>query len=269
MKIDEDTDLYGVVGIPLRHSLSPVMHTAAFEAYGLNAVYRAFESTNLANTVKGARAMGIRGLSVTIPYKSDIIPLLDRVDPIAEKIGAVNTVVNRDGSLVGYNTDAAGAIDALREVVDPRKKNTVILGSGGAAKAIAYGLKEQGGKVTIAARSKKAGEDLALRLNSAYITIGEIRGMRMDILINATPVGMYPQEEQLPVDLSAIRVETVMDIVYNPLETPLLKKAAALGCRTISGVRMLIFQGAEQFRLWTGLEAPVEAMETAVMKVLT
>jgi len=244
------------------------VHTAAFRACGLNAVYRIFESTNLEGTIQGARAMGVKGLSITIPYKSDIIPLLDRIDSTAEKIGAVNTVVNEDGVLAGYNTDAAGALEALQEVVDPKGKHTVILGSGGAAKAIGYILKEQGGEVTIAGRSRKQGEELARSLDAAYRPIEEISGMQIDILINATPVGMYPARDQSPVDVSTIEAETVMDIVYNPLKTVLLEKAASLGCRVIPGVRMFIRQGAEQFRLWTGLEAPIEVMEAEVMKIL-
>lgn len=266
--IDPDTDLYGVVGMPLRHSLSPVMHNAAFRACGLNAVYRAFESTNLQGTMTGVRAMGMKGLSITIPHKSDIIPLLDRIDPVAEKIGAVNTVVNEDGIFSGYNTDAAGALAALQEVVDPKGKRTVVLGSGGAAKAIGYVLREQGCRVTIAARSRGEGEKLARSLEGVFVPIDKIQGMEMDILINATPVGMHPLLDQAPVDLSTVRAETVMDVVYNPPETLLLREAATRGCRVISGVRMFLYQGAEQFRLWTGLEAPVEAMEAAIMKVL-
>jgi shikimate dehydrogenase len=268
MKTDRNTEFYGIVGMPLRHSLSPAMHTAAFQACGLNAAYRVFESTNLEGTIQGMRTMSIKGLSVTIPFKSDIISLLDSIDPLAEKIGAVNTVLNEKGVLTGYNTDAAGALKALQEMTDPKEQHTVMLGSGGAAKAIGYGLKEAGGRITIAARSRRQGEELARSLNAAFIPIEEISGMRMDILINATPVGMYPDQNQSPVDLSTIEVKTVMDIVYNPLETVLLGKAAALGCQVIPGVRMFIHQGAEQFRLWTGLEPPVQVMETAVMKVL-
>ncbi|MBW2094994.1 MAG: shikimate dehydrogenase [Deltaproteobacteria bacterium] len=268
MKVDKNTDLYGVVGMPLRHSLSAAMHTAAFRACGMNAVYRTFESTNLEGTIRGARAMGMRGLSITIPYKSDVIPLLDRIDSLAEKIGAVNTVVNEDGVLAGYNTDAAGALEALQEVIDPRGKHILVLGSGGAAKAIGYILKEQGGKVIIAGRSRKQGKELARGLDAAYVPLEKISGMQVEILINATPVGMSPDQDQIPVDVSTIEVETVMDIVYNPLKTVLLKKAASLGCRVIPGARMFIHQGAEQFRLWTGLKAPIEVMEAAIMKVL-
>jgi len=216
----------------------------------------------------GARAMGMKGLSITIPYKADIIPLLDRIDSLAEKIGAVNTVVNEEGMLAGYNTDVAGALKALQEVVDPKGKRTVVLGSGGAAKALGYGLKEQASELIIAGRSRRKGEELARSLEGVFVPIDKIGGMEMDILINATPVGMYPEQGQSPVDLSTVEVETVMDIVYNPLRTVLLETAAALGCRVIPGVRMFIHQGAEQFRLWTGLEAPIHAMEAAVMKVL-
>jgi shikimate dehydrogenase len=268
MMIDKDTAYYGVAGMPLRHTLSPAMHTAAFRACGLNAAFKTFESTDLKGTIQGMRIMGIKGLAVTIPYKSSVIPFLDRIDLLAGRIGAVNTIVNRGGVLAGYNTDAAGALAALQEVVDPKGKHTVILGAGGAARAIGYILKEQGGELTIASRSRKQGEELARGLDAAHIPLEEIDGMRMDILINATPVGMYPHQDQLPVDPGKVRVNTVMDIVYNPLETELLKKAAALGCRIIPGIRMFIHQGAEQFRLWTGLQAPIQAMEAAVMKAL-
>ena len=268
MKVDENAALYGVVGMPLQHSLSPTMHTAAFRACGLNAAYKAFESTNLEGTIQGVRAMGVKGLSVTIPYKSSIIPLLDLIDPVAGKIGAVNTIVNEGGLLTGYNTDAAGALMALQEVVDPKGKYTIILGSGGAARAIGYILKEQGGEVTIASRSREHGEELARCLDAGYVPLDKIGQVQMDILINATPVGMSPDLEHSPVDPAEVQAKTVMDIVYNPLETMLLKKAAALGCRVIPGIRMFIHQGAEQFRLWTGLEAPIQAMQAAVLQAL-
>ena len=268
MKIDKNTDYYGVVGMPLRHTLSPAMHTAAFRTRGLNAAFKTFESTDLKGTIRGMRVMNMKGLAVTIPYKSSVMPFLDRIDPLAGKIGAVNTIVNEGGVLAGYNTDAAGALTALQEVVHPGGKRTVILGAGGAARAIGYILKEQGGKVIIAGRSRKQGEELARDLDAEYTPLQEINGMQMDILINATPVGMYPHQDRLLVDPEEVRVNTVMDIVYNPLQTELLKKAAALGCRVIPGIRMFIHQGAEQFRLWTGLPAPVRAMEAAVMKTL-
>ncbi len=268
MKIDEHTSLYGVVGMPLAHSLSPVMHNAAFRELGLNAVYLAFESTNLEGTIRGGRAMGIKGLSVTIPYKSRVIPFLDRIDPMARKIGAVNTVSREREGLVGYNTDAAGGLKALQEVTNPRGKRVVILGAGGAARAIGYILTENGSRLTIVNRSIEEGEALARDLDAVFVPMADLKGLETDILINATPLGMYPDEDEFPLDLDETKAEVVMDIVYNPLETPLLRMAKAKGAVTVPGIRMFIFQGAEQFRLWTGLKAPVEVMEDVVRQAL-
>lgn len=268
MKIDEHTSLYGVVGMPLGHSLSPVMHNAAFRELGLNAVYLAFESTNLEGTIRGGRAMGIKGLSVTIPYKSRVIPFLDRIDPMARKIGAVNTVVLEGGGLVGYNTDAAGALKALQEVTALRNKRVVILGAGGAARAIGHILVKNGGRPSIINRSVKHGEALARDLDGVFVPMADVKGFETDILINATPVGMYPDEDEFPLDLAETKAEVVMDIVYNPLETRLLRMAKAKGAAAVPGIKMFVFQGAEQFRLWTGLEAPLEVMENAVRHAL-
>ena len=268
MKIDEHTSLYGIVGIPLGHTLSPLMHNAAFRELGLNAVYLAFESTNLEGTIQGGRAMGIKGLSVTIPYKSRVIPLLDRIEPMARKIGAVNTVVREDDGLAGYNTDAAGALKALQEETDPRNKRVMILGAGGAARAIGYILVENGSRLTIANRSVKEGESLARELGAAFVPLADLKESETDILINATPVGMYPHEDESPLRLEAAKAQVVMDIVYNPLETRLLLSAKERGAVIVPGLRMFIFQGAEQFRLWTGLEAPIEVMEKTVRRAL-
>jgi len=268
VKIDEHTFIYGVVGYPLSHSLSPVMHNAAFRELGLNAVYLAFESTDLEATIRSGRAMGIKGLSVTIPFKSRVIPLLDRMDPMARKIGAVNTVAREEEGLVGYNTDAAGGLKALQEVTDPRGKRVVILGAGGAARAIGHILSENGGRLTIVNRSIKPGEDLARDLDAVFVPLAEFNRFETDILINATPLGMYPDEDHSPLELEEAKAEVVMDVIYNPLETRLLRMAKARGAVTVPGIRMFVFQGAEQFRLWTGLKAPVEVMEDVVRQAL-
>jgi shikimate dehydrogenase len=268
VKINQHTSLYGVVGMPLAHSLSPLMHNAAFRELDLNAVYLAFESTNLEGTILGGRAMGIKGLSVTIPYKSRVIPFLDRMDPMARKIGAVNTVAREGSALVGYNTDAAGGLKALQEVTDPRGRRIVILGAGGAARAIGFILAENGARLTIANRSIQPGEDLAGDLGAAFVPLADVKGFETDILINATPVGMYPDEDHSPLDQETVRAEVVMDVIYNPLETRLLRMAKARGAVTVPGIRMFVFQGAEQFRLWTGLEAPLEVMENKVRQAL-
>jgi shikimate dehydrogenase len=268
VKIDGHTSLYGVTGMPLAHGLGPVMHNAAFRELGLNAVYLAFESTDLEGTIRGARAMGIKGLSVTIPYKSRVIPFLDRMDPMARKIGAVNTVVLEGGCLAGYNTDAAGGLKALQEVTDPRGKRVVILGAGGAARAIGFILAENGGRLTIVNRSIKPGEGLARDLGALFVPMGNLKGFETDILINATPVGMYPDEDHVLLDLEKTRAGVVMDIIYNPFETRLLRMARAQGAVIVPGIRMFVFQGAEQFRLWTGLEAPLDVMKNAVRQAL-
>jgi len=263
MKIDQHTALYGVTGYPLGHSLSPLMHNAAFECCGVNAVFLAFETHDLEGCIRSVRALGIRGLSVTLPFKSEIIAYLDRLDSLAESIGAVNTVVNREGMLIGYNTDATGALRALSDIVDPRDKRCLILGAGGAARAIGFALKEQGCVLTIANRSRERGEALAQVLDASFVLMDQVKGLETDILIQTTPVGMYPQVEQCPMNPESVRAEVVMDIIYNPFRTELLKSFKRQGAKTIEGMRMFVCQGAEQFRLWTGLEPPIQTMEAA------
>jgi shikimate dehydrogenase len=270
MIIDQQTKLYGVVGYPVGHSLSPVMHNAAFAAKGLNAVYLAFETKDIDGCVKGMRALGIRGLSITIPHKSEVMPLLDEVDGLAKRIGAVNTICNDKGRLVGYNTDAIGAIKALEEKVELDGKTCTIIGAGGAARAIGFILKENGVEVQVANRSSERGRALAHSLDCQYLTLDQLDKISADILINTTPVGMAPRIDHCPVpEQSLTKGMVVMDIIYNPIETRLLTIARARGCMNINGVGMFIHQGAEQFRLWTGLEAPVDTMSRAVEEALS
>lgn len=269
MTIDQYTDLYGIVGFPLGHSLSPGMHNTAFRAVGLNAVYLAFETREINDCLRGMRALGIKGLSVTLPHKSAVIPLLDKVEDRAKRIGAVNTIVNSNGRLKGYNTDAVGALRSLQGVVDLPKRRCLIVGAGGAARAIAFMLKELDCELIIANRSKERGEELAASLGCPFVPLDEIKDIKTDLIIQTTSVGMHPDIDQCPVPENLLRKgTTVMDIIYNPLETKLLKLAKKNGCRTISGLGMFIYQGAEQFRLWTGLEAPVEVMTRAVKRAL-
>ena len=269
MIIDQHTTLYGVMGYPIGHSLSPTMHNAAFSAKGLNAVYLAFETRDLEGCLKGMRALGIKGMSVTIPHKSQVIPLLDDVDDLAKRIGAVNTIVNDGGRLVGYNTDAVGALKALEEKVGLSGKTCLIIGAGGAARAIGFILKESGVKMMVANRSVERGQELALSLNCPFIPLDELENTATELLINTTPVGMAPQKDQCPVPEKILRKGmVVMDIIYNPLETRLLDMARARDCVTINGLGMFIHQGAEQFRLWTGFEAPITDMARAVEQAL-
>jgi shikimate dehydrogenase len=267
--MNQHTDIYGVMGYPLIHSLSPIMQNAAFLEKGLNAIYLAFETKNLEDALKGMRALGIKGMSVTIPHKSSVIPLLDQVDDLAKQIGAVNTIVNDQGRLIGYNTDAFGALEALKEKTEVFGKTCLILGAGGAARAIGYILKEHGVDLTIANRSRVRGEELADFLECPFIPLEKATDIQVDLLIQTTSVGMYPHDKESILPSDALNPGTVvMDIVYNPIETKLLATAKGRGCVTVNGLGMFIHQGAEQFRLWTGLEAPVDSMRSAVQEVL-
>jgi shikimate dehydrogenase len=269
MIIDQKTDLYGVVGNPIVHSLSPVMHNAAFSESGLNAVYLAFETGDIDGCIQGIRTLGIRGMSVTIPHKSAVIPLLDEVDGLAKRIGAVNTVANDKGRLVGYNTDAVGALKALKEKIELPGKTCLIIGAGGAARAIGFILMDYDVSLIVSNRSFKRGESLARSLGCPSVPLREAKDIQADLLIHATPVGMYPHEDQCVISREVLKEGmVVMDVIYNPLETMLLRMAKEQGCMVIDGLGMFIHQGAEQFRLWTGLEAPLRAMARAVEEAL-
>lgn len=270
IRVDQHTALYGVVGNPVRHSLSPALHNAAFAAMGLNAVYLAFEPADIEGCVKGIRTLGIRGTSVTIPFKATVIPHLSRMDPLAERIGAVNTIINQDGILTGYNTDAVGALKALEEVTKVPGKRCILVGAGGAARAVGFILKEQGAALTVVNRSWDTGQRLARFLGCNFSPLKEMASVKGDILIQTTPVGMWPHKDQSPVPEPVLEEGmVVMDLVYHPLETRLLSAARARGCTLISGIRMLIHQGAEQFRLWTGIDPPLSIMEGALREALT
>ena len=269
MIIDQHTALYGVIGNPVRHSLSPALHNAAFSATGFNAVYLAFEIEDIEECVKGIRAFGIKGTSITIPFKTAVMPFLDEIDPLAKRIGAVNTIVNDNGRLKGYNTDAIGAQKALKKKIELPGMTCLIIGAGGAARAIGFMLKEQDVAVSIVNRSRKRGEALARSLGCPFVPLVDIEGAKGDILVQTTPVGMYPHIDQCPVPEHILEQGmVVMDIVYLPAETRLLKSAKNRGCVTISGVDMLLHQGAEQFRLWTGLDPPVASMRHVLKEAL-
>ncbi|MBW1782026.1 MAG: shikimate dehydrogenase [Deltaproteobacteria bacterium] len=269
MKPDQHTALYGVIGNPVRHSLSPTMHNAAFSATGRNAVYLAFEVEDIKECLRGIRALGIKGASITIPFKTSILPYLNDIDPLARRINAVNTVVNNDGMLKGYNTDARGALKALEEKTRLPGKSCIIIGAGGAARAVGYILKEEGVAISIVNRSSKRGEGLARALGCEFFPLTDVAAATGDILVQTTPVGMHPHVDPSPVPEKVLKDGmVVLDIIYNPLETTLLKTAKARGCTTVNGMDMFIHQGVEQFRLWTGTEPPVQTMKAAVKKAL-
>ena len=274
MVINGRTKVYGIIGNPVTHSLSPLMHNQAFAACNENRVYIPLPTADLQAAVEGLKAMHIDGASVTIPFKQQVIDLLDEVDPVAARIGAVNTVVvkrERDEAwLFGTNTDWLGSNRAILDHMELHGSRVVILGAGGAARGIGFGLLEAGAKVEIKSRSEAKGRLLATQLDCGWSPLQEPPEQEATILINATSVGMEPDYEVSPIDqrlLDGYRV--IMDIVYAPLETQLLKDGAARGCICINGLEMLLYQGVAQFELWTGLEAPVEVMRQAMLDAVS
>ena len=269
LNIDSNTQLYAVMGNPVSHSLSPVMHNAAFRQTDHNGVYVAFHVTDLPGAIKGIRALNINGCSVTIPHKVTVMDLLDHVDPMARQIGAVNTIVNEDGRLCGFNSDSPGAMAALLEKTPIARRRVAVIGAGGAARALAHGIKAHGGRLTIVNRSEDKGRRLASELESDFCPLADFLGADIDILVNTTPVGMTPHTDRMPVTHACLRpAMTVMDIVYNPLETRLIKAARVAGCTVVDGVAMFVHQGAFQFERWTGKKAPVQLMKKTVLDAL-
>ena len=223
------------------------MHNAAFGQSGHNGVYVALHVTDLPGAINGIRALNIHGCSVTIPHKVAVMEYLDQVDPMARQIGAVNTIVNQDGRLGGFNSD----------------------GAGGASRALAHGITTHGGQLTIVNRSPDKGERLAAELDCNFSPLSDFTGGGFDILINTTSVGMAPHADQMPVSGACLRPAiTVMDIVYNPLETRLIRAARDAGCTVVDGVAMFVHQGAFQFERWTGKKAPIALMKKTVLEAL-
>jgi len=276
------TKVCGIIGDSIEHSMSPVMHNAAFKALGLDYVYLPFhvQRGELPGAIAGIRALNVVGLNVTIPHKEAVIPLLDRLEPLAERMGAVNTIVNEGGLLTGHNTDAPGFMQALRSKgIDPEGKSILILGAGGASKGISFILAEAGASLVILNRTVTRAEELASQIAQYYhrrpeaLTLSEenlARGLDgADVLVNTTSVGMVPDVNQAPVPASLLNHNLVVcDIVYNPLETKLLREAKVAGARTIDGLDMLVWQGALAFEKWTGQKAPFEVMKQAAIKAL-
>jgi len=267
--IDTKTLLYAVIGDPVSHSLSPLMHNTAFKHIDYNGVYLAFNVKDITSAIRGIKSLGIKGVSVTIPHKQTVMEHLDDIDEKAIKIGAVNTIINKEETLVGYNSDCLGAINALKEKTSIQGKKVIIIGAGGAARAIGFGVLAEGGELSILNKFKDEGELLANDLGVDYYPIIDFKKMDCHILINATPLGMTPNVETTPVKPEALhKGMVVMDIVYNPLKTRLLKEAESKGCITVDGVSMFIYQGAFQFELWTGQQAPMDIMKSIVLTEL-
>ncbi len=273
--IDATTKIVGVIGYPVAHSLSPQMHNSAFAHLGLNYVYLAWEvePSKLEWAIEGVRGLGIVGLNVTIPHKERVARLLDELSEEAEMVGAVNTIHNVDDKLLGYNTDVEGFRRALGEEV--RGKRAVVLGAGGAGKAVVYALVSDGASCIILNRTEGKAKELMQRYKElGDVSAGEFNASNLrkalseaDILVNATPLGMKGEVIE-GVEGALGEHLIVMDLVYNPRETPLLRLARERGARVVEGWKMLLYQGAFSFEIWTGKKAPLEVMAKVLQKKL-
>jgi len=281
----------GIFGYPIKHSLSPVMHKAAFEALKLDFIYLPFEvkPADLGIAVKTIKVLGFKGVNVTVPHKEKVIKYLDKLDSSAREVGAVNTIVNQDGKLggnhlVGYNTDGIGFLKSLTGKINLRNKNVLLLGCGGAGKTIAYMLvKKKIKKLVIiekiVSKAREVARNLLHKAKSVEVSFfsSETKNLKnvfknIDLIVNATPLGMHPADP-LPIEIKNLQCGDahhlfVYDIIYNR-ETELLREAKKIGAETLGGLEMLIYQGAEAFRIWTGRKAPIGVMRKAVAKKIT
>ncbi len=278
MNIDAKTKLYCIFGNPVRHSLSPIMHNEAFKSLNLNKCYLAFEPESISNAISAMKSLNIYGASVTIPFKTDVIDYIDEIDPLALKIGAVNTLINNKSRITGLNTDGLGAYKAIKNIYpEINGANILIIGSGGSARAIAITLLEFGCYLTIAGRYSERHKNFVKFLKQSYENVEIIDTNKLKqsdlnrhkVIINTTSLGMNPDKDPIPIDTSFINEShIVFDIVYAPHNTPLLMESQNNGAKVIYGIEMLLNQGAEQFKLWTGLDAPIDLMRTILTKNL-
>jgi shikimate dehydrogenase len=281
--ISTSTQLLGIIGNPVGHSMSPAIHNRAFRELGLDYVYLAFLVEDVESAIRGVRALGnFRGLSVTIPHKVAVIPFLDEIAEVDRGIGSVNTVVKEAGRLKGLGTDGPGARKALLDSgAQLEKKRILVLGSGGAARAMTFDLAHCASPSSISLLGvipeelSKLASDLrtrtAIAIDDALLddTVLAAEMEKADVIIHATPVGMHPNEDQSLIPKELFREgQTVMDIVYNPLRTKLLADAEERGLKTVSGMEMFVNQAALQFETWTGCDAPVEVMRETVLEQL-
>jgi shikimate dehydrogenase len=267
--VSAECEIFGIIGNPLGHSLSPLMHNAAYRAMGMNARFEVFETEDLAGTLKSIRERRVRGVSVTIPYKREILPMLDEIDEDASEIGAVNTIKNEGGRLRGSNTDWSGLAEDLRGKVDLACREVGILGAGGAARAALHAVMRLGGRPVIVNRTRARGEGLAAEFGCGFFPLADIGACMADGLIQTTPVGMWPRADASPVSAEVLRrFRWVADCIYNPPFTRLLREAQEEGCETLDGVGMFVNQGAEQIRIWTGRSPPCDLMRRVVLEAL-
>jgi shikimate dehydrogenase len=271
--------IYGVIGYPIGHSMSPIMQNDAFSHHDIDGYYTAFQvhPDDLGDAIKGMKALQVGGFNVTTPHKVNVMDYLDEIDDMAKAIGAVNTVVHRDGKLIGYNTDGIGYVRALQEVSgDLEGKHILLIGAGGACRAIFYTLLSVGVEcIDIANRTIQRASDLIAECTHSYslqaLTIEEAEQQieKYDIIINTTTVGMYPHINEMPISLEKLRGDSIVsDIIYNPFQTRLLKCANEKGAIIQNGVGMFVYQGALAFEKWTGVMPDIERMKKIVEEQL-
>jgi shikimate dehydrogenase len=271
MKIGGKTKVTGIFGYPVQHTLSPAMHNAAFETLGLDYCYVPFSvhPDQLEDAVKAIRALNMRGVNITVPHKEKVMPFLDEVNDEASLIGAVNTLVNREGNLIGYNTDGMGFMESLAEVgISPEGKDAVIIGAGGAARAVSFSLAAQARTISIYGRTKEKVERLISdfwNIRKNILLLEDISDIgRFQMIVNATPLGLK-EDDPLPFDASLLSpAQIVCDLIYK--KTALLEEAERKGCITLDGSGMLLWQGAAAFELWTGKKLDIEIMRNALMR---
>jgi len=268
-QLNRRTQVFGVIGNPVGHSLSPLMHNSAFIAKKVNAVYLPFLVKDLRDFLAAVPEFGIRGFSVTIPHKQKILKYLKQCDPLAADIGAANTVVvRRDGSLAGSNTDYVGVLRSLKQRLDLAKSRVLVFGAGGSGRAAAFALARAGASVAVCARRERVAHELARAVGGEILPRRALRTEVFDAVLNTTPVGMYPHTEVSPLSLGELHCRIVMDLIYRPERTQLLKLATSKGIATVSGIEMFLAQGIVQWELWTKRRAPEAVMRHAVLAAL-
>ncbi|MGC1384800.1 MAG: shikimate dehydrogenase [Candidatus Acidiferrales bacterium] len=260
-KLTRKTRVYGVIGDPIAHSLSPRLHNAGFHAAKIDAVFLPFLVRDLKDFLDAIKPLGVRGFAITLPHKQSILRHLDTCDPMAAAIGAVNTVVvGSNGKLHGLNTDYVGVLRALEPRMPFRASRVLIVGAGGAARAVAYALAQAGSSVCISARRPKQAEALARAVGGEAVPRSRVRKEFFDAIVNSTPVGMHPRESASPLDSNELNTRLVFDLVYRPRVTKLMQLAQRRGIETVSGLDMFVAQGTAQWEIWTGRRAPVARM---------
>jgi 3-dehydroquinate dehydratase/shikimate dehydrogenase len=267
--LDQATRVYGVAGNPVSHSMSPLMQNSAFRRERINAVFVPLKTDTVEDLLTMAKKLPLSGLSITMPLKQQVMKHLANVDPLSAKLGACNTVrMGADGKLYGFNTDVAGVVRPLEKRLALKGARVLVLGAGGAARAAVYGLVDKGAQVYVWSRKEASAKELARGAGAATISQKQMASTEFDVMINATPCGMTGNSHELSLEPNAWKARLVFDLVYNPLDTPLLKEAKARGIATIQGVEMFVHQGARQFELWTGKPAPEAEMLRVVLFAL-